>query len=136
MPRKKRNVLISKRLQTELQSLIAFGCYDSDVVLKCGKSAKKASLVARLHQLYMPSINSDSDHVSQIELFLEGRGKYKHIFVEQPTDSGPSPKDSNDSQFSSSVSKGVPGDNPPPYTSRNAPLPSWRRNFGRTRLRR
>ena len=33
--------------------------------------------------------------------------------MEQPTDSGPSPKNSNDSQSSSSVSKGVPGDNLP-----------------------
>ena len=110
--RRKWNPLISKRLQTELQSLIAFGCYDSNSVLKCGKSAKKNTLVTKVHQLYIPSNNSDSDHVSQIELFLEGRGKYKHLFERKCIDPGPSTKNTSNSNCSSSESNEVSGEKP------------------------
>ena len=106
--RRKWNPLISKRLQTELQSLIAFGCYDSNFVLKCGKSAKKNTLVTKIHQLYMPSNNSDSDHVSQIELFLEGRGKYKYFFERKCIDPGNSTKNTSNS----SESNELPGEQP------------------------
>ena len=80
---RKRNLSIPKRLQTELQALIVFGCYDSDSVLKCGKSAKKSTLITKLHKLYMTSNDHDSDHVLQIELLLEVKCRYKHLFEEK-----------------------------------------------------
>ena len=89
MPRNKAketlNPGISKRLQTEFQSLIAFACYDSDAVLKAGKSAKRSTLITKIEQMYMPSNIRYSDHVSYIELFLEGKGRFKHLFVEKST---------------------------------------------------
>ena len=78
-----RSLSISKPLHTELQALIAFGCYDSDSVLKRGKSAKKATIIAKLHNLYMPSRNRCCGQISQIELILEGKGKYKHLFEDK-----------------------------------------------------
>ena len=118
MPRpRKRNLAIPKRLQTELQALIAFGCYDSDSVLKCGKSAKKSTLLAKLHTLYMPSNNHDSDHVSQIELLLEGKGKYKHLFEEKHISGNYSANNHtgvSQSSASASENNGNPNvDNPP-----------------------
>ena len=118
MPRpRKRNLAIPKRLQTELQALIAFGCYDSDSVLKCGKSAKKSTLITKLHTLYMPSNNHDSDHVSQIELLLEGKGKYKHLFEEKHISGNYSANNHtcvSQSSASASENNGNPNvDNPP-----------------------
>ena len=71
---------ISKRLQTELQSLIAFSCYDSKDVLRCGKSAKKQTLIDNLGKLYMPSNKPDDEHVSHVEQFLEGIGMFTCLF--------------------------------------------------------
>ena len=74
-----KNVL--KKLQTELQALIAYGCYDSKQVLKSGNSAKKNDIINNLCNLYMTKLNS-SDHLSQVEAFLEGQGKYSYLFEE------------------------------------------------------
>ena len=79
MPRdKKKNPDVTKRLQTELQSLVAYGCYDSNAVLKKGTSAKRIDIIKILLNNYMPHKNSD--HLSQVELLLEGKGKYAHLF--------------------------------------------------------
>ena len=83
MPRTKRNATITKRLQTELQSLIAFSCYDSKEILQCGKSAKRSAVVDRLLNMYMPSSNQNDDRMSHVEQLLEGYGKFKHLFVEK-----------------------------------------------------
>ena len=91
MPRIKtketRNPGISKRLQTEFQSLIAFACYDSDSVLKAGKSAKRLTIVTKIAEKYMPSNSCNGDRMSFVDLFLEGKGRFKHLFVEKTTQS-------------------------------------------------
>ena len=85
MPRlnakKSLNPGVSKRLQTELQSLVAFACYDSDAVLKAGKSAKRSTLVNLLAEKYVPSNSRNDDHMSFVDLFLEGKGRFKHLYV-------------------------------------------------------
>ena len=75
-----RKSVISKRLQTELQSLIAFSCYDSNDVLRCGKSAKKQTLIDNLFRLYMPCNKPNDEHVSQVEQLLEGIGVFSCLF--------------------------------------------------------
>ena len=83
MPRSKSklNSDIPKRLQIELQSLIAYTCYDSDNVLQNGKSAKRDTVRDKMFSLYMPSsAAADADRVSYVELLLEGKGWFKHLF--------------------------------------------------------
>ena len=82
MPRISRKVTITKRLQTELQATIAFSCYDSSVILQSGDSTKQATLQQQIYDLYMPVKSSDEedDRMSEIELFLEGEGKFKYLF--------------------------------------------------------
>ena len=72
--------VITKKLQTELQSLIAYGCYDSDSVLKSGTSSKKSDLSKKIGQLYRPSSVPNDDFVSYVELFMQGQGKFKYLF--------------------------------------------------------
>ena len=84
MPRlRKRNPLISKRLQTELQALIAFSCYDSKEILQSGKSSKRQTIIDTLLCLYMPSSNDGDDYVSHIDQFLEGLGRFKCLFTKK-----------------------------------------------------
>ena len=71
---------VSKRLQTELQSLIAYSCYDSADVLQCGTAAKKQTQVDKLYHRFMPSNKADDDHVSNVEQFLEGIGVFSFLF--------------------------------------------------------
>ena len=79
MPRKKpENTDVTKRLQTELQALIAFGCYDSNSILKCGKSANKTTIMEKILKMYMPADGCE-DHMSHVEQLLEGRGKYTYL---------------------------------------------------------
>ena len=54
---KSKRVIIPARLQSELQSTIAFACYDNDQVLKAGKSNKVKNLKQKMLQLYMPPFN-------------------------------------------------------------------------------
>ena len=77
--RKPCNKDVTKKLQTELQSLIAYGCYNSKSVLKSGDSAKKSNVMKRINNLYMPKVGN-SDNLSHVESFLEGKGKYKYLF--------------------------------------------------------
>ena len=83
--RKTNNLYVTKKLQTELQSLIAYGCYDSPSVLKAGDSAKKSDVMKKIHDLYMPSMGK-GDHFSHVEMFLEGKGKYKYLFEKSDDD--------------------------------------------------
>ena len=78
-----RNLPISKQLQTEPQALLAFSCCDSDSALKCGKSAKKHTILNKVYSMYMPSNVPDDDHMSHIKLMSEGGGRFKHLFVEK-----------------------------------------------------
>ena len=81
MPRSNRNPNsdIPKRLQTELQSLVAFACYDSNQVLKRGTSAKRETIIQKIASLYFPS-NSAGDQLSFVELMLEGKGRFRYLF--------------------------------------------------------
>ena len=72
------NQVITKRLQMELQATIAFGAYDSNELLKAGKSMNRKDLMARLQELYLPT--DDSNKVGHVDLFLKGYGKYKSLF--------------------------------------------------------
>ena len=76
---KPNNKNVSKKLQTELQALIAYGCYDSDQVLKAGDSTTKKDIIQQIRDLFMPKIDNE-DSLSHVESFLEGKGKYCHLF--------------------------------------------------------
>ena len=83
-PNANMNPTISKQLlQTELQASLAFSCYDSNSVLKCGKSEKKQTIINKEYNMYMSSNVPNDDHMSHIKLMLEGRGRFKHLFVEK-----------------------------------------------------
>ena len=71
---RKKNIIpfMTKQLQTKLQSLIASSCYDSNARLKCGASVKKKNLLKKLLIMYIPSDVSDYDHISRVDLMLEG----------------------------------------------------------------
>ena len=73
--RKNKNKAVSfghvpKRLQTKLQATIAFACYDSDEVLKAGKSAIRGTVSEILSKLYLPPINKKDERVCYVDLFL------------------------------------------------------------------
>ena len=87
--RKPNNKDVTKKLQTELQATIAYGCYDSNQVLRSGKSCRKDDLVTKINQLYMPKTD-DEDNLSHVEMFLEGKGKYTYLFdtIPCPNNSG------------------------------------------------
>ena len=72
--------LVTKRLQTELQSLIAYACYDSKEVLQGGESGTKTMIINRLYEAYMPSNLANDDRISFVEMFLEGSNKFKYLF--------------------------------------------------------
>ena len=62
----------------ELHATIAFGVYDSDELLKAGKSMNCNDLMDKLQELYLPT--NDVDKVGHVDLFLKGYGKYKPFF--------------------------------------------------------
>ena len=70
---------VTKKLQTELQALIAYGAYDSDQVLRGGDSCCKDDVIKKINNLYMPNI-ANNDNLSHVEMFLEGKGKYSYFF--------------------------------------------------------
>ena len=77
-------LLVTKRLQTELQSLIAYACYDSKEVLQGGESCTKTFIVNRLYEAYMPSNLANDDRISFVEMFLVSillcaSGEDKHL---------------------------------------------------------
>ena len=77
--RKPSNKDVTKKLQTELQALIAYGCYDSKNALNGGQSHRKDDLIKKINDLYMPK-SGDDEHLSHVDMFLEGKGKYSYFF--------------------------------------------------------
>ena len=71
---------LTKRLQTELQSLIAYAVYDSKAVLQGGVSGTKSMITNRLYDAYMPSDLVDDDRISGVEMFLQGSNRFKYLF--------------------------------------------------------
>ena len=62
---KSNNKDVTKKLQTEMQATIAYGCYDSPQVLRSGNSCRKDDLVKKINDLYMPKPNDD-DSLSHV----------------------------------------------------------------------
>ena len=60
---------VKKRLQTELQSLIAFAAYNSAAVLQGGTSGSKNMITARLYEAYMPSSLVSDDCITLLDSF-------------------------------------------------------------------
>ena len=89
MPRSNRNPNpdISKRFQTELQSLVAYACYDSNEVLRNGTSAKREAVINKIASLYFPSNNNGGDRMSYVEMLLEGKGRFKYLFKDREVSS-------------------------------------------------
>ena len=77
--KKKLNNPVTKKLQTELQALLAYGCYDIPSVLQAGESATQAMLMKELLRLYMPLVD-DNNHLLHVDKLLEGKDKYSHLF--------------------------------------------------------
>ena len=82
--RKAKTAKYAKRLQTELQSMIACACYDSDYILTSGKTMKKEVLCNTLLDLHMPS-PGDTDDVgeeamSHVDMCLKGLGEFKGLW--------------------------------------------------------
>ena len=80
--RKRKRYLFTKKFQTELQSMVAYGAYDTKEILGAGTSSNVATLVDKLKALYFPPTNQSDERVSHVEKLLEREGKYKHLFEE------------------------------------------------------
>lgn len=78
--RKDKTLHVSKTLQTELQAMIAFVCYDSNELRDSGKTMKKDVLAQKLYDLYMPPNSKKDNRLRMIEMFLIGSGKFKGLF--------------------------------------------------------
>ena len=76
-----RKTSVTKRLQTELQSLITFAAYNSRSVLLGGTSCSKNMIISRLYEAYMPSSIDGDDCMSFVEMCLKGKGRFKHMYV-------------------------------------------------------
>ena len=70
---------VTKKLQTELQALLAYGCYNSPSVLQTGDLGRKSDTLKEISRLYMPS-GQDEDHLSHVDKLLEGKDKYRCLF--------------------------------------------------------
>ena len=79
---KRKKYPFTKKFQTELQSLVAYGVYDSEEILGAGSSSNVSTLVERLRELYFPPNNPADERVSHVENRLERNGKYLHLFEE------------------------------------------------------
>ena len=80
MPRRKKDDAITKRLQIELQSSLAFSIWDSTGICNAGKSMKKAVMLKTMEKMYFPKLNKKDDRMSAVDLFLAGQGKFKYFF--------------------------------------------------------
>ena len=78
--RKPNEYKVTQKLKIELQSLISYACYDHNEVTKLGKSIKKEDVQNRMFKLHMPSNNSRDDRISQVDMFLQGKGRFKGLF--------------------------------------------------------
>ena len=82
--RKAKTAKYTKRLQTELQSMIAYACYNSDYILTSGKTMKNEVLCDTIFDLYMPSPRETEDveeeAMSHVDMCLNGLGKFKGLW--------------------------------------------------------
>ena len=78
--RKHKLLFVTKTLQTELQALIAYACYDSNKIRDSGRTMLKAKLVTKLFHMYMPPIAKHNNQVGMVKLFLSGSRKFKGLF--------------------------------------------------------
>ena len=78
--RKPKGCKISQKLKIELQSLVAYGSYDDLVVLLDGNSMKKQQITESVYNLYMPSNDPHDERVSNVDLFLQGKGRFRALF--------------------------------------------------------
>jgi len=79
---RKNHPVVPKTLHSELQRLVAFACYDSKEILRSGNTLKKDTLIKKMYELYMPS-QSNKDHYSMVEQFLDGVSCFKFLFEEE-----------------------------------------------------
>ena len=77
---------VSKKLQIELQSLLAYACYDSDEMLNSGKSLRKAELINLLEEMYQPSTRKNNKRICEVDKFLLGLEKYEFFFERKNED--------------------------------------------------
>ena len=54
---KHKSLFVIKTLQTEIQALIAYACYNSNEIYNSGITMLKAKLVTKLFHMYMPPLN-------------------------------------------------------------------------------
>ena len=78
--RKCKSLNVTKTLQTELQALIVYACYDSNELRDSGVTMRKPKLTETLFDLYMPPDDTNNDRLGMVELFLSGSGKFKGLF--------------------------------------------------------
>ena len=69
----------NKALQSELQALIAFACYESEEVIGSGHDIKMDTQIQKMYQMFMPNPGND-DHISLVEQFLQGKGCFQYLF--------------------------------------------------------
>ena len=79
---KRKKFLFTKRFQTELQSLVAYGAYDTEEMSGAGSSSNVLTLIDLMKVLYFPPTNKKDNRVSHVERLLERNGKYSHLFEE------------------------------------------------------
>ena len=79
---KRKKFPFTKRFQTKLQSLVAYGAYNTEEMSGAGSSSNVLTLIDLMKVLYFPPTNKKDDRVSHIERLLERNGKYSHLFEE------------------------------------------------------
>ena len=79
---KRKKFPFTKRFQTELQSLVAYGAYNTEELSGAGSSLNVMTLIDLMKVLYFPPTNKKDDRVSHVERLLERNGKYKHLLKE------------------------------------------------------
>ena len=73
------NIGDNKTLQSELQALIAFACYESDHMIGSGHDMTHQDQKEKMYNMYMPDPDK-KDHISYVEQFLQGEGCFKYLF--------------------------------------------------------
>ena len=72
---------MTKRLHTELQYLLTFSACNSTAALQGGTSGSKNMIPDRLYEAYMLSSLVGDNPIRLLEMFLEGKGRFKHMFI-------------------------------------------------------
>ena len=79
---KRKRYPFTKKFQTELQSLVAYGVYDGKEILGASTSSSVPTLIEKLRKMYFPPTNAADERVSHVENLLERNRKYSHLFEE------------------------------------------------------